>query len=211
VAESLTGWTSAQARGKPVGEVFHIINESSRKPTPSPVERVLREGVISALANHTLLVRRDGSELPIDDSAAPVRDEKGALLGVVLVFRDVSEKKKAERERERLLASEKAAREEAVLERQKLHALFEQTPVAICILEGPQHVFTFANPAYRLLVGGAELTGKPVSISGVAFDIDERKETKPGRTATSWRSAPTSSSTCSASSATTCAIRSRPS
>ncbi|MBW3598781.1 MAG: response regulator [Planctomycetes bacterium] len=98
VAESLTGWSEADAAGRPLPEVFCILKEHSRKAVENPVDRVLAEGMIVGLANHTLLVSRDGVERPIDDSAAPIRDSGGALLGVVLVFRDVSERRRMERE-----------------------------------------------------------------------------------------------------------------
>lgn len=113
IAASLTGWPREQAVGKPLDEVFRIINESTRDSIESPVGRVICEGRIIGLANHTILVARDGSETPIDDSAAPIRDESGAITGVVLIFRDVIERKQAERERERLLTLEQAARAEA--------------------------------------------------------------------------------------------------
>lgn len=96
VAEALTGWTQADAAGQPIAEVFRIINEHTRATVESPAERVLREGVIAGLANHTLLIARDGSEIPIDDSGAPIRDARGQTLGVVLVFRDIRERKAAE-------------------------------------------------------------------------------------------------------------------
>jgi PAS domain S-box-containing protein len=93
VAESLTGWTSAEAQGRSLTEVFPIFNEDTRRPVENPVDKVLREGVVVGLANHTVLVRRDGSETPIDDSAAPIRQTDGTLDGVVLVFRDASHEK----------------------------------------------------------------------------------------------------------------------
>jgi PAS domain S-box-containing protein len=96
VAESLTGWTRGEARGKPVEEVFVIVNETSRQMVESPIARVLREGVIVGLANHTALIKRDGSEIPIDDSGAPIKDDQGRLSGVVLVFRDITERRKTE-------------------------------------------------------------------------------------------------------------------
>ncbi len=111
VAEKLTGWSLAEARGRPTSEVFHILNEHTRERVVSPVEKVMSEGVIVGLANHTLLVRKDGSEVPIDDSGAPIRDADGNLCGVVLVFRDFSEHRTAERElREARDAAETANR-----------------------------------------------------------------------------------------------------
>ncbi len=98
VAEKLTAWPLADARGKPLLEVFNIINESSRKPVENPAVRALREGVIVGLANHTILLARDGAEYPIDDSAAPIRDSAGQTVGAVLVFRDITERKQAEAE-----------------------------------------------------------------------------------------------------------------
>jgi PAS domain S-box-containing protein len=99
VAETLTGWSEAEARGKPLLEVFHIVNEQTRALVPSPVEKVLETGGIVGLANHTVLIARDGREVPIDDSGAPIRGEDGVIQGVVLVFRDVSERKLEESRR----------------------------------------------------------------------------------------------------------------
>ncbi|HXH82260.1 MAG TPA: PAS domain S-box protein, partial [Candidatus Tectomicrobia bacterium] len=95
-AEALTGWPAAEARGRPLEEVFVILNEESRRTVESPVARVLREGRVVGLANHTLLVARDGTERPIDDSAAPIRDASDAITGVVLVFHDISDRRAAE-------------------------------------------------------------------------------------------------------------------
>ncbi len=100
VAEALTGWSAEEAAGRLLGEVFHIIEEGSRREAESPAAKVMRLGTVAGLANHTLLVRRDGSETPIDDSGAPIRDEAGELTGIVLVFRDVTERRAAERERD---------------------------------------------------------------------------------------------------------------
>jgi PAS domain S-box-containing protein len=98
IAESLTGWTDAEAQGLACAKVFNIINETTRQQVESPVEKVIRLGAIVGLANHTLLVRKDGTEVPIDDSGAPIRDANGVLRGTVLVFRDFSEYKKSEKE-----------------------------------------------------------------------------------------------------------------
>jgi PAS domain S-box-containing protein len=96
IAEQLTGWMSAQALTEPCTKVFRIINETSRQLVESPVDKVLRLGTIMGLANHTLLVRKDGTEVPIDDSGSPIRDANGTTRGVVLVFRDFSQHKAAE-------------------------------------------------------------------------------------------------------------------
>jgi PAS domain S-box-containing protein len=97
VAEALTGWSEQTgAYGTPLTAVFPIINEQSRAPVENPVDRALREGRVVGLANHTLLIARDGSERPIADSAAPIRHRDGTIAGVVLVFRDVTEQQQAE-------------------------------------------------------------------------------------------------------------------
>lgn len=88
VAEKLTGWTEKDAKGLSVERVFHIINEASREKVENPINRVLSEGIIVGLANHTLLVSKDGKEIPIADSGAPIRDDDGEITSVVLVFRD---------------------------------------------------------------------------------------------------------------------------
>lgn len=113
VAESVTGWTNDEAKGVALVEVFRIINEDSRLEVESPVVKVLREGQIVGLANHTILIAKDGTEVPIDDSGAPIRNMNGEITGVVLVFRDISGRKKAEKDLERLFAREKELRAEA--------------------------------------------------------------------------------------------------
>lgn len=104
VAEELTGWSSAEARGKELIDVFPIVNELTRLPVESPVQRVLESGNIVGLANHTILLGRTGKEIPIDDSAAPIKEEDGSISGVILVFRDVTEKRNAELLNEQLAA-----------------------------------------------------------------------------------------------------------
>jgi PAS domain S-box-containing protein len=120
IAEHLTGWKVCDAKGKNCEEVFHIVNEKTRKTVENPVKRVLEVGAVEGLANHTLLISRDGTERPIDDSAAPIRNSEGRIVGVVLVFRDVTERRAVESERhnaasdrERLLDAERVARAEA--------------------------------------------------------------------------------------------------
>jgi len=95
VTESLTGWKQEEAKGKPLVDVFRIINAQTRKAAQNPVERVLKEGIVVGLANHTRLIARDGTEIPIDDSAAPIKN-RDELIGVVLIFRDITERSLAE-------------------------------------------------------------------------------------------------------------------
>jgi len=104
VAESLTGWTTAEAMGQLLDAVFRIVNETTRKTVENPVFRALKEGLIVGLANHTVLIAKDDTERPIDDSAAPIRCKEGEVVGCVLVFRDISERHRQEaelRDRER--------------------------------------------------------------------------------------------------------------
>lgn len=103
VAEALTGWTAEQAVGRPLSEVFRIVDEGSRQAAESPVETVRRLGTVVGPAEHTILIRKDGAETAIDDSGAPIRDEDGTLTGIVLVFRDVTRQR---REAEALRESE---------------------------------------------------------------------------------------------------------
>jgi PAS domain S-box-containing protein len=95
VAERLTGWSEPEAVGRPLEDVFNIINEETRAKAPNPVDRVLAEGVVVGLANHTALISRDGTERPIADSGAPIRDAEGSPCGAVLVFRDITDERRA--------------------------------------------------------------------------------------------------------------------
>ncbi|MGH7779909.1 MAG: CHASE3 domain-containing protein [Candidatus Binataceae bacterium] len=95
-AEQLTGWRKSEALNQPCIDIFKIINEESRASVESPVEKVFRLGAIVGLANHTLLIRKDGSEIPIDDSGSPIRDFDGSVRGAVLIFRDFSAHRAAE-------------------------------------------------------------------------------------------------------------------
>ncbi len=107
-AEFLTGWTTTEAAGLPLTQVFEIVNEDTRLPVDNPALRALRDGVVVGLANHTILIAKDGVERPIDDSAAPIRGTDGDIIGCVLVFRDISERKALEaarHEAQQLLAA----------------------------------------------------------------------------------------------------------
>ncbi len=103
VAESLTGWSHLDALGRPLNDIFRIMNEVTREVVESPSTRAMRDGAVAGLANHTVLTRPDGSETPIDDSAAPIRDEDGRVSGCLLIFRDVTAQRRAERDQARQL------------------------------------------------------------------------------------------------------------
>ncbi len=96
VAQKLTGWTLTEAKGNDLSAVFDIVQEVTRIKPESPVAKVIRLGKVVGLANHTVLIHRDGTEIPIEDSAAPIRDSKGQMEGVVLVFHDCLEQRKVE-------------------------------------------------------------------------------------------------------------------
>jgi len=98
VAEKLTGWDQKDAKGRDLEEVFNIINEETEEKAENPAQKVIKEGVILNLANHTLLISKDNKQIAIDDSAAPIRNTKEELTGVVLVFHDVTERRRMEKE-----------------------------------------------------------------------------------------------------------------
>ena len=101
VAQELVGWKLEEAARRTLPDVFRIVNEETRQPVENPAMRALRDGKIVGLANHTVLISKDGTERPIDDSAAPILDAEGKVVGSVLVFRDISERKQAEEEERR--------------------------------------------------------------------------------------------------------------
>ncbi|HEY0099689.1 MAG TPA: ATP-binding protein, partial [Pyrinomonadaceae bacterium] len=112
-AEALTGWKLSEAVNKPLGEVFRIISEDARQPVENVFTVIRREGIVVGLANHTILIAKDGKEIPIEDSGAPIKDKSGKMIGVIVVFHDVSERRRAEQERIESLKREQAARSEA--------------------------------------------------------------------------------------------------
>ena len=123
IAEDLTGWTQAEAAGRPLEEVFVIVNETTRRTVESPVDRVIREGVTVGLANHTVVIARDGTETAIEDSAAPIKDRCGDVVGVVMVFQDATERRQHEAA---LRASEERLR--LMVESVKDYAIFSTDP-----------------------------------------------------------------------------------
>jgi PAS domain S-box-containing protein len=138
VAESLTGWKQQDAQGRPLAEIFQLVDEETRSPVESPVPRVIRAGGAVGLANHTLLIARDGTERPIEDSAAPIRDQ-GGLLGVVLVFRDASARRRAEAERDQLVW--------------QLQAVAQQMPAGLMVAEAPSGRVLLVNDEARRIMG----------------------------------------------------------
>jgi PAS domain S-box-containing protein len=190
VAQGLTGWTETEAAGRPLGEVLVIVNEASRRPADSPVERVLRHGVVTGLANHTLLLSRDGREIPIDDSAAPIRAADGRLLGVVMVFRDISERRRNERERAVLLQNERAARTEVERVAETLRRLQAVTDIVLDDL-GLDDLVRAVLARVRLALGSDTATilllepGSgdlvPVASDGFPEDVGEAVRVPPWR------------------------------
>jgi PAS domain S-box-containing protein len=104
VAESLTGWTQREAAGQSLDVVFRIVNEDTRKPVENPAARALKDGVVVGLANHTVLLPKQGGERPIDDSAAPIKDGDGNVSGCVLIFRDVTAERRSAQDKSRQLS-----------------------------------------------------------------------------------------------------------
>ena len=138
VAEQLTGWSQTDAAGKILEEVFPIINEGTRAQVEIPVRKVLREGVIVGLANHTLLIAKDGTERPIADSGAPIRNKSGETVGVVLVFRDQTEERRAEKV---LIETKK-----------RFRLLYENAPLSYQSLD-PQARLIDVNPVWLRTMG----------------------------------------------------------
>ena len=107
ISEKLTGWTENEAKGKNLDDIFNIVDESTLKKVANPFDKIVKTGAVIGLANHTLLISRDGNSIPISDSGAPIRNEKNEITGVVLVFRDQTEEKEIQR---KLIDNEKRFR-----------------------------------------------------------------------------------------------------
>ena len=154
VAETLTGWTEEQALGRPLDEVFRIVNEDTRQAVSNPAARALAEGIAVGLANHTVLIRKDGSECSIDDSAAPIRDAHGRVSGCVLIFRDVSDQRRLERDKAQQLLTARL-----------LAAIIESTDDAIVSKSLDGHIQSWNAGAERLFGYSAEqAVGRHISL-----------------------------------------------
>ena len=165
-AEALTGWSSAEAIGQPVQAVFRVLNEQTHQPLEDLVARVLREQRVVTLANHSALVARDGREIPIEDSAAPIQDGTGHISGVVLVFHDVSEKRRAQEALRALndqlehrvqdrTAEVRQSLELVRTEQQRFRGALDQLP-AYLVLLSPDYYVPFANRFFEERFGKSE-------------------------------------------------------
>lgn len=105
VAEKITGWKLWEARGYRLSDVFRITNEKTGRKVTNPAKTVIKKGIVSVLANHTTLISRDKRKIPIDDSAAPIRDRNGKLIGVILIFRDITEKRELEKRKDDFIST----------------------------------------------------------------------------------------------------------
>jgi len=156
LAERLTGWTQAEASGRPVNEIFHVINKETRQPSTIPVMETLALGTIQGLANHTVLIAVDGSECDIADSCAPIRDRDGQVIGAVLVFRDVTE--------------EYAAQQALHESEERYRGLFNSIDEGFCIIEmiyderekPVDWRYLEVNPSFEKQTGIHEITGKRI-------------------------------------------------
>jgi PAS domain S-box-containing protein len=156
VAQNLTGWSEQDSKNQPLESVFRIINEHTRKTVENPALRALREGIIVGLANHTILIAKDGTERAIDDSAAPIRDQKGDLAGAVLVFRDVTEQRRAERSA-RFLASIVGSSDDAIIGK-------DVNGVITSWNQGAERIFGYSS---------AEAIGRPIAMLSPPDMADE--------------------------------------
>ena len=152
IAEQLTGWPFAEAKGRPIGEILDIVNEQTGLAAEIPVDRVLATGNIEELANHTVLISRKGDKTPITDSAAPIRDRDGDIHGVVMVFRDET----VVREAQRTIQDQNLRLEQKVLERteqlqqseSRLMSVINSVPARIAFID-PQQKYIYANRQYQ--------------------------------------------------------------
>ncbi|HZL55531.1 MAG TPA: PAS domain S-box protein, partial [Bryobacteraceae bacterium] len=176
IAEALTGWSEKDASGKPSDAVLRIVDEANRQAAESPVERILRGRKAGEPANHPMLIAKHGTVTPIEHNGAPIAGPGGEILGVVLVFRDITNRRAAERENERLLIEAQWARQDAEQQRSHLHSLFRQAPASINIYRGPDHIFELLHPLAQEFFGSRDVTGlsaRDVHLPGLVAILDE--------------------------------------
>ncbi|HEY2797461.1 MAG TPA: CHASE3 domain-containing protein [Thermoanaerobaculia bacterium] len=182
VCERLTGWSFDEAHGRDVEEVFQIVNESTRQRVENPIRRVLREGVIVGLANHTVLLSRAGQEFPIADSGAPIRDDRGRLSGVVLVFRDITVQRVGELAIRRL-ADIVVSAQVAIVGESLNGAITDWNPGSEA-LYGYRAEEMIGHRMHELAPRGfvePGVTGEELA-AGATREVDVRRVTKDGRT-----------------------------
>jgi len=161
LAEQLTGWTQVSAAGRPVDEIFHIVNKDTRRPATIPVMDTLAHGTIQGLANHTVLIARNGSECDIADSCAPIRDRDAQVIGAVLVFRDVT--------------GEYAVQQALHDSTAQIQTILNTVVDGIITLHAIGGIVETVNPAAERMFGytAAELNGQNFSILIPEFDRDQ--------------------------------------
>lgn len=159
IAESLTGCSLDQAAGQAVGDTFNVVSEATRKPLANPALEALQTGMVVDLENHALLLGKDGTERPIDDSGSPIRDSSGNIIGAVLIFRDISKRRAYEREREKLLQQEQETKQELVAaldalrkSEARFRTIVDSNMMAVCFWEVNGRVVD-ANDRYLKLIG----------------------------------------------------------
>ena len=157
-AEELTGWSMREAKGRPLTEVFHIINAKTRKQQHNPVAKVLRTGKVVGLANHTALISRNGREAQIADSAAGIFDSSGTVQGVVLVFRDVTKEYEA---RAAIRRSE-----------EQFRLIFSSNPTGMALVDTHRHCFLKTNQSFRNIVGYDEQELEGMEVKNVHHPDD---------------------------------------
>ncbi len=189
VAEALTGWKREEAAGKPLQEVFQIVNEETGKKVITPAARVLNEGTLVRLNDHALLVSRDGTRIPVDDCAAPIKDDQGNIIGVVLIFRDITERRNIEKDRRQWEAQLRQAQKMEALGRlaggiahdfnNLLTAIGGYADLALSTVRGNQSLYEDIDEIRKACVCARSLTRQLLLFSrlrpskAIALDVNE--------------------------------------